>query len=187
MAICNKLGFCTHADIYTKSIFTFLFPIFLALYSKAKGQYLRLALPLHALSQPRPLPVLIPTEISEAVQKASIHMVSLCIEHTALLAGRDVKEGIIQTPQETSTTATPQSSNEKLEQLILTFPGNHISATKMNNLSKFRRDGGKQKVLMIFNSLESKRLGTISHGKNNVSDKIKMYLSQLHMHMNDQT
>ena len=82
-------------------------------------------------------------------------------------------DGIASNDLQTSTTAKPQSSSEKLEQLVLTYPGSHISATKMNNLSKFRRDGGKQKVLMIFNSLENKRLGSISHGKNNVSDRIK--------------
>ena len=98
-------------------------------------------------------------------------MVSLCIEHTALLAGREIKEGNIQSAMATLSTPTPQSSNEILEQLVLTYPGKHISATKLNNLSKFRRDGGKQKVLMIFSSLQHKHLGSISQGKNNVSTK----------------
>ena len=160
---------------------------FLALYSKAKGQYLRLALPLHALSQPRPLPELIPSEISEVVQKASIYMVSLCIEHTALLAGRKVKEGNVQSALATVSTPTPQSSNERLEQIVLTYPGQHISSTKLNNLSKFRRDGGKQKVLMILNSLENKHLGSISQGKNNVSgrnSKIYLVLPAVFLHLN---
>jgi len=100
-------------------------------------------------------------------------MVSLCIEHTALLAGREVKEGSIQSALGTMSAATPQSTNDKLEQIVLTYPGSHISATKLNNLSKFRRDGGKQKVLMILNSLENKRLGTITQGKNNVSEDIQ--------------
>jgi len=97
----------------------------------------------------------------------------ICHEHTALLAGREVKEGNIQSALGTMPAATPQSTNDKLEQIVLTYPGSHISATKLNNLSKFRRDGRKQKVLMILNSLENKRLGAITQGKNNVSEEIK--------------
>ena len=52
-----------------------------ALFSKTKDQYLHLPLPLHALLQVRPLPVVVAKTIPETVQKASIHMVDLCIEH----------------------------------------------------------------------------------------------------------
>ena len=72
--------------------------LLLALYSKAKGQYLRLAMPLHALFQVTPLPEHIPPVIPEDVQKASIALIGLCIEHTALLARREMKDGAITPP-----------------------------------------------------------------------------------------
>ena len=95
-----------------------------ALFSKAKGQYLRLALPLHALFQPSPLPDTLPNIIPEPVQKASISLVGLCIEHTALLAGREVKDGKLTPrepciPQETEL----ECSDKVLQQIIINYPG----------------------------------------------------------------
>jgi len=69
---------------------TFPFIVCLALYSKANGQYLRLAIPLHALFLHQPLPDNIPQVIPEKVQQAAINMVKLCIQHTGLLAGCNV-------------------------------------------------------------------------------------------------
>ena len=139
-----------------------------ALFSKAKGQYLRLALPLHALLQVRPLPEVVANTIPEPVQKASIHMIDLCIEHTALLAGRDVKEGKFLQPVMPSSPSL-QSSDSILQQIVLSYPGKYVSASKLNHLSKFRRDGGKQKVLMVFSALEHKQLGKIHQARNKVS------------------
>ena len=114
------------------------------------------------------------TRVTEEVQKASISMISLCIEHTALLAGREVKEGSVKPHSPSTTQPQQQSGDEKLQNLVLTYPGKYISGTKMNNLSKFRRDGGKQKVKIIFTALEHKQLGRVYHGRNNVSEKIKL-------------
>ncbi|KAL9977167.1 hypothetical protein ACROYT_G014545 [Oculina patagonica] len=38
------------------------------------------------------------------------------------------------------------SSDDRLQQMALTYPGKYVSASKLNNVSKFCRDGGKQKV-----------------------------------------
>lgn len=141
-----------------------------ALFSKAKGQYLRLALPLHALFQPSPLPDILATVIPEMVQKASISLVGLCIEHTALLSGREVKDGKL-TPREpcVSQETELECSDKALQQIIINYPGKYVSASKVNHLSKFRRLGGKSKVVMIFTTLEHKNLGEICHTKNKVS------------------
>ncbi|XP_044166755.1 uncharacterized protein LOC122946920 [Acropora millepora] len=147
-------------------------PFICALFSKAKGQYLRLALPLHALLQVRPLPEVVPNTIPEPVQKASIHMIDLCIEHTALLAGRDIKEGKFLQPVMPSSSSL-QSGDSVLQQIVLSYPGKYVSASKLNHLSKFRRDGGKQKVLMIFSALEHKQLGKIHQARNKVTFFIK--------------
>ena len=71
---------------------------FLALYSKSKGQYLHLALPLHALFLHQPLPDNIPQIIPENVQLDAINVVKLCIQHTGLLAGQNVHsdQGIVE-------------------------------------------------------------------------------------------
>ena len=93
-------------------------------------------------------------------------MIGLCIEHTALLAGRDIKDGRITAPPSTT---TAQSSDDRLQQMVLTYPGKYVSASKLNNVSKFRRDGGKQKVVMVFTALENKNLGAVHYSKNRVS------------------
>ena len=100
---------------------------YLALYSKAKGQYLRLAVPLHALFLQQALPDNIPWVIPEKVQKAAINMVKLCIQHTGLLAGRNVHtdQGIVQEPMliiDLEVTP-PQTDDEKLQQQVILFPG----------------------------------------------------------------
>ena len=109
-----------------------------------------------------------PNTIPEPVQKASIHMIDLCIEHTALLAGRDIKEGKFLQPVMPSSSSL-QSGDSVLQQIVLSYPGKYVSASKLNHLSKFRRDGGKQKVLMIFSALEHKQLGKIHQARNKVS------------------
>lgn len=149
-------------------------PFICALFSKAKGQYLRLALPLHALFQPSPLPDIMPNIIPEPVQKASISLVGLCIEHTALLAGREVKDGKL-TPREPciSQETELECTDKVLQQIIINYPGKYVSASKVNHLSKFRRLGGKSKVLMIFTTLEHKNLGEIYHAKNKATFFIK--------------
>lgn len=98
-------------------------------------------------------------------------MIGLCIEHTALLAGRDIKDGRITAPASTTTssTTTAQSSDDRLQQMVLTYPGKYVSASKLNNVSKFRRDGGKQKVVMVVTALENKNLGAVHYSKNRVS------------------
>ena len=96
------------------------------------------------------------------------------MEHTALLAGREVKNGSIQSPTTTVTSmlTQQQNSDDKLQQLAVVHPGKYVSASRLTNLSKFRRDGGKRKVLIIFNALENKNLGTVSHRKNNRSNNL---------------
>ena len=91
-------------------------------------------------------------------------MIGLCIEHTALLAGRDVKNGNISAPP-LPTAPVVQNDDQKLQQMTITYPGRYLSASKLASLSKFRRDGGKQRVLLILNALENKNLGKIQEGK----------------------
>lgn len=140
-----------------------------ALFSKTKGQYLLLPLPLHALLQVRPLPEVVAKTIPETVQKASIHMIDLCIEHTVLLAGRDIKKGkFLQLVMPSSPSL--QSSDTILQQIVLSYPGKYMSASKLNHHSKFCRDRGKQKVLMVFSALEHNHLGKIHQAKNKLSN-----------------
>lgn len=95
-------------------------------------------MPLHALFQDNPLPDVIPNIIPETVQKASISMIGLCIEHTALLAGRE--DGKFSQPEIPSPHGNVlQSPDSLLQQIVLTYPGRYVSASKVNNLSKFRR------------------------------------------------
>ena len=105
------------------------------------------------------------------VKKASISLVGLCIEHTALLSGREVKDGKL-TPREpcVSQETELECSDKALQQIIINYPGKYVSASKVNHLSKFRRLGGKSKVVMIFTTLEHKNLGEICHTKNKVSE-----------------
>ena len=170
-------------NMTNNSISLFPFVVCLALYSKAKGQYLRLALPLHALFLQQPLPDNIPRVIPEKVQQAAINMAKLCIQHTALLAGCNVHtdQGIVEESMLTIDleVTPPQTDDEKLQQQVIMFPGQVISGSKMTLLNKFRLGGGKTKVLMTFNTLKQKGLGSVTHGKNRVS----IYLYQcLHFH-----
>lgn len=157
----------------SNNIVLFLVIVCLALYSKAKGQYLRLALPLHALFTQQPLPDDIPRVIPEKVQMAAINMVKLCIQHTGLLAGRNVHsdQGIVEESMLTIglEVTPPQTDDEKLQQQVIMFPGQVISGSRMTLLNKFRLGGGKAKVMMIFNTLKQKGLGSVTHGKNRVS------------------
>ncbi|KAL9977250.1 hypothetical protein ACROYT_G014632 [Oculina patagonica] len=66
-----------------------------ALYAKAKGQYLRVSLPVHALFQTRPLPEAMPKKIPEEALTAAVNLVQLCNFHAAIIAGRDVADGRI--------------------------------------------------------------------------------------------
>ena len=128
-------------------------------------------MPLHALFQVTPLPEHIPPVIPQDVQKASIALIGLCIEHTALLAGREIKDGAITPPMHNPSqqpTSQPEGDN-KLQQLVLTYPGKYVNSSKIVNLSRFRRDGGKQKVLMVFAALENKNLGQTHPTKHKVS------------------
>lgn len=59
------------------------------MYSKAKGQYLRMSLPLHALFLQRSLPESLPSKIPECVLQGSIALTKLCIQHTTLIARRN--------------------------------------------------------------------------------------------------
>ncbi|KAJ7365227.1 hypothetical protein OS493_005322 [Desmophyllum pertusum] len=61
-----------------------------AMSSKAKGQYLCMSLPCHALFLSRPLPDALPSLIPEDAQQAAISMVNLCIQHTQLLAAKNI-------------------------------------------------------------------------------------------------
>ena len=144
-----------------------------ALYSKAKGQYLRVALPMHALFLGNPLPEELPKQIPESVIKAAVSLVNLCIQHTAIIAGREVTNGQIGKSTEQQISPIPPchtlSDDDKLQQFVLTQPGSIISATRMTNVSKFRSSGGKQKVLMVFTAIVQKNLATVQHKKNNVS------------------
>ena len=63
----------------------------------------------------------------------------------------------------------PQTDDEKLQQQVIMFPGQVISSFRMTLLNKFQLGGGKAKVLMIFNILKQKGLGSVTHGKNRVS------------------
>ena len=83
----------------------------LALYSKAKDS---------TFAWPFPY---IPRVIPEKVQKAAINMVKLCIQHTGLLAGRNVHtdQGIVQEPMLTIDleVTPPQTDDEKLQQQVI--------------------------------------------------------------------
>lgn len=144
---------------------------FTALYSKAKGQYLRVALPMHALFLNEPLPESIPQQIPEAAIKAAVSLVNLCISQTSIIAGRDIADGKVVPRSSAATTPQlpqPQTVDEVLQQYVLMQPGNIISATRLTNSTKFRNNGGKPKVVMIFTTLANKELATIQYRKSNV-------------------
>lgn len=128
---------------------------------------------MHALFQSNPLPETLPKQIPEPVIKAAVSLVNLCIQHTAIIAGRDFKNGQIGKSAELQKTTVPltqlQNEDEKLQQFVLTQPGAIISATRMTNISRFRHSGGKQKVIMVFTAIVDKNLATVQHKKNNVS------------------
>lgn len=100
-------------------------------------------------------------------------MVKVCIQHTGLLAGRNVHtdQGIVQEPMLTIDleVTQPQTDDEKLQQQVIMFPGKVISGSKMTLLNKFCLAGGKTKVSMIFNTLKQKGFGSVTRGKNRVS------------------
>ena len=100
---------------------------FLALYSKSKGQYLHLALPLHALFLHQPLPDNIPQIIPENVQLDAINVVKLCIQHTGPLAGQNVHsdQGIVEESVLTMALKVmpPKTDDDKLQLQVMTFPG----------------------------------------------------------------
>ncbi|XP_067039953.1 uncharacterized protein [Acropora muricata] len=136
-----------------------------ALYSKAKGQYLRLALPLHALFLQRPLPDALPRQIPEPVLEASIAFAKLCIQHTALVAGTNVNGEREAVGENVDITQLDNNDNNKLQQVVLSSPGHVVSGSKMILVNKFRQRGGKQTVLNVFNSLVQKKLGTLLQGR----------------------
>ena len=144
-----------------------------ALYSKAKGQYLHVALPVHALFQSHPLPEMLPKQIPETAIKAAVSLVNLCIQHTAIIAGREVTNCQIGKSPEQNNSPMPLchtlSDDDKLQQFVLTQPGSIISATRMTIVSRFRNSGGKQKVLMVFTAIVQKNLATVHHKISNVS------------------
>lgn len=142
------------------------------MYSKAKGQYLRLALPLQALFLQRPLPDALPRQIPESVLEASIAFVKLCIQHTALLAGRNVNGERLVVGENADITQLANNDNDKLQQVVLSSPGHVVSGSKMTLINKFRQGGGKQTVLNVFNALVSKNLGTLIQGKKGVSIEV---------------
>ena len=149
-----------------------MYPFFTALTSKAKGQYLRVSLPMHALFQSAPLEENLPKTIPEKVIKASVSLVRLCNFHTAIIAGREIANGNVvsqmQQGQETST-VQPLDDDKKLQQLVLTQPGAIVSASRLLHISKFRSSGGKQRVLLTLSSLANKHMGTVAHRRGNVS------------------
>ncbi|KAJ7375682.1 hypothetical protein OS493_039612 [Desmophyllum pertusum] len=65
-------------------------PFVCAMSVKAKGQYLCMSLPFHALFLSRSLPDALPSLIPEDAQQAAISMVNLCIQHTQLLAAKNI-------------------------------------------------------------------------------------------------
>ncbi|XP_044177155.1 uncharacterized protein LOC114970457 isoform X2 [Acropora millepora] len=141
------------------------FTSIVALYSKAKGQYLRLALPLHALFLQRPLPDALPRQIPEPVLEASIAFAKLCIQHTALVAGTSVNGEREAVGENVDITQLDNNDNNKLQQVVLSSPGHVVSGSKMILVNKFRQRGGKQTVLNVFNSLVQKKLGTLLQGR----------------------
>ena len=143
-----------------------------ALYSKAKVQYLRLALPLHALFLQRPLPDALPRQIPEPVLEASIAFAKLCIQHTALVAGTNVNGEREAVGENVDITQLDNNDNNKLQQVVLSSPGHVISGSKMILVNKFRQRGGKQTVLNVFNSLVQKKLGTLLQGRKGVSTEV---------------
>ena len=109
----------------------------LALYSKSKGQYLHLALPLHALFLHQPLPDNIPQIIPENVQLDAINVVNLCIQHTGALAGQNVHsdQGIVEESVLTMTLEVmpPKTDDDKLQLQVMTFPG-QVSHVEMQTM-----------------------------------------------------
>ena len=109
----------------------------LALYSKSKGQYLHLALPLHALFLHQPLPDNIPQFIPENVQLDAINVVKLCIQHTGALAGQNVHsdQGIVEESVLTMALEVmpPKTDDEKLQLQVMTFPG-QVSHVEMQTM-----------------------------------------------------
>lgn len=132
---------------------------------------------MHALFLGHPLPEELPKQIPESVIKAAVSLVNLCIQHTAIIAGREVTNGQIGKSTEQQISPIPPchtlSDDDKLQQFVLTQPGSIISATRMTNVSKFRSSGGKQKVLMVFTAIVQKNLATVQHKKNNTVFLIK--------------
>ena len=66
-----------------------------ALTSKAKGQYLYVALTMHALFQSALLQDNLPKKIPEKAIRAAVCLVRLCNFHTAIIAGREITNGSI--------------------------------------------------------------------------------------------
>lgn len=100
-----------------------------ALYSNARGQCLRVALPMHALFQSNPLPETLPKQIPEPVIKAAVSLVNLCIQHTAIIAGRNVTNGQIGKSPELQKTTVPltqlQSEDEKTTTICFNTARSH--------------------------------------------------------------
>ena len=145
-----------------------------ALISKAKGQYLRVALTMHALFQSAPLQDDLPRQIPEKAIRAAVCLVRLCNFHTAIIAGREISNGSITSPIQVlpmPSMVQPLDDERKLQQLVLSQPGPIVSASRMTNVSKFRSNGGKQRVLLTFNSIANKQLASLSHKKGNVSSQ----------------
>ena len=110
---------------------------FLALHSKSKGQYLHLALPLHALFLHQPLPDNIPQIFPENVQLDAINVVKLCIQHTGPLAGQNVHSDQEIVEESVLTMALevmpPKTDDQKLQLQVMTFPG-QVSHVEMQTM-----------------------------------------------------
>ena len=84
----------THAQTYNHIYHGEVHNTSLGMLSKSKGQIIRVAATLHVLFNIE-TPLAIPTVISDAVIKAAINLVDVCIQHAAFLAGRgDVDETV---------------------------------------------------------------------------------------------
>lgn len=107
----------------------------------------------------------------EKAIRAAVCLVRLCNFHTAIIAGREITIGSITSPIQAipmPSMVQPLDDECKLQQLVLSQPAQIVSASHLTNVSKFRSNGGKQRVFL---TIANKQLASLSHKKGNVSSQ----------------
>ncbi|XP_074641217.1 uncharacterized protein LOC141898966 [Tubulanus polymorphus] len=139
-----------------------------ALYSKGKGQVLRLCPAIQLLfnifydGDDEQLDHERNTIRSEVI-RASVEIVSLCIDHVATVVGMENDSPPVLIPDGITET------NQRLMKIVILNQGREVFMSAMQKKSAFKVNGGKNKIKEIFQMLENRNAGTINIATDKIS------------------